>query len=150
METIRVIFTKRKWNPVSFLIRWSMPRTRFHIAESSHCLIEDGEYVIDSSMMHGVRRALRHEALKGQHVVRVVYFSVPDKEAGLAWLRTQVGKSYDFKGAFGVALSPDREWAKEDYWYCYELAAATLKAAGRDIFRKYGHIAENTLLSVRP
>jgi uncharacterized protein YycO len=149
-DSITVIFTKRKWNPVSWIIRWAMPRTRFHNAISSHCLIVDGDYVVEAAMLHGVRRVLKDEAMKGQHIVRTVDFKVPDAEAGLAWLRTQVGMSYDFRGAFGVALSPDREWAKEGWWFCYELAAATIAAAGRDIFRTYGHIAENALLSVKP
>lgn len=150
MDTITIVFTKRKWNPVSWLIRWAMPRTRFHSASSSHCLIVDGDYMVEAAMLHGVRRVLKDEAMKGQFVVRTVTFNVPDAEAGLAWLRTQVGLKYDFTGAFGIALSPDREWAEESKWFCFELAAATLEAAGRILFRTYGHIAENQLLSVKP
>ncbi len=150
METITVIFTKRAWNPVSWLIRWCMPRTRFHLSRSSHCMIEDGEYMIEATMLHGVRRELKEVAMKGQTPVTRVSYSVPDAAEGLRWARQQVGMSYDFSGAMGLAIAPDRDWTKEGWWFCYELAAATIAAAGRDMFRSVGHITESAMLSVKP
>lgn len=150
METITVVFTKRTWNPVSWLIRWAMPRSRFYMGRTSHCLIEDGEHLIEANMLHGVRRVLREEALKGLTIVETVAYAVPDAEAGLAWARTQVGMAYDFRGAFGIAVAPDRNWKKEGWWFCYELAAATIAEAGRDMFRSVGHISENSMLSIKP
>jgi hypothetical protein len=148
METIRVIFTKRKWNPISFAIRVAIPRSLFCVAESSHCLIVDGEYLIEASMTHGTRRVKYSEAMKGLTVTALAEYEVPDAEAGLAWARTQVGSDYDFKGAFGLGLKPDREWAEDDKWFCYELAAATLQAAGRTSFRSVGHITGSMLLAI--
>ena len=84
-----------------------------------------------------------------EEVVRVEY-NVTDAATGLSWAREQVGASYDFKGAFGLALSPYRNWSKEGSWFCYELAAATLEKAGKDVFRCTGHITENTLLAIKP
>jgi uncharacterized protein YycO len=150
METVNVVFTKRKFNPTSWIIRWCLPRSRFHSSQSSHAMIVDGDYVIEATMLHGTRRVLKAEALKGAVVVADVHYSVPDAEAGLAWARAQVGLPYDFKGAVGLALSPDRDWTEQDSWFCYELAAATLKAAGRDVFKHYGHISENQLLAIKP
>lgn len=150
MEKLTVIFTKRKWNPASWLIRWCMPRSRFHLSLSSHCLIEDGDYLIEATMLHGVRRTTRDVALKGQTVVATVDYKVPDAQAGLAFAREQVGMSYDFKGAFGIAVAPDRDWTKEGWWFCYELAAAAIMAAGRPLFRSAGHITEGALLLVKP
>lgn len=150
MSKITVIFTKRNWNPVSMAIRYCIPRSRFSLALSSHCLIDDGDYVIEASMMHGVRRVLKSVAMKGLTTVATVEFNVPDAEAGLAWARTQVGMPYDFKGAFGLALSPYRDWMEPDAWFCYELAAAALVAAGKDCFREVGHISETTLLAIKP
>lgn len=150
MAHITVIFTKRNWNPVSFLIRFCIPRSRFAMALASHCLIEDGDYCIEASMLHGTRRVLKSEALKGAEVVAVVKYEVPDAEAGLEFARNQVGKPYDFKGAFGLALSPYRDWAEPDCWFCFELAAATLEKAGRDAFVNIGHINDSILLALKP
>jgi uncharacterized protein YycO len=148
MGSITVVFTKRPWNPVSLLIRWMVPRSRLIIAPSSHCLIEDGEYMIEAHMLHGVRRALRDEAMKGLTVVRVVAYSVADPEAGMRWARAQVGQKYDFKALIGIAL--DRPWMESGSWYCYELAAGALAHAGRDVFREIGNITESMLLSIKP
>ncbi len=151
MQKITIVFTKRAWwNPVSWLIRWCMPRTRFYLSKASHCLIEDGDHYIEAAMLHGVRRTPKDVAMKGLFLVERVEYLVPDAEAGLAWARGQVGSKYDFKGAVGIAISPEREWAEEGSWFCYELAAATLAAAGRDIFRCTGHITEGALLSIKP
>lgn len=150
MSKITVIFTKRNWNPVSLAIRYCIPRSRFSLALSSHCLIEDGDYIIEASMTHGVRRELKSVAMKGLTAVATVEFNVPDAEAGLKWARTQVGSEYDFKGAFGLALKPYRNWKEDDCWFCYELAAMTLVKAGKDCFRSAGHITESTLLAIKP
>lgn len=151
MGQITVIFTKRDWNPGSYLIRWGLPKTRFQVAPASHCLIKDGDFYIEAAMIHGVRRTKADVALKGLTVVAEVTFDVPDAEAGLAWARTQVGKPYDYKGAFGLALAPDRDWMEPDKWFCFELAAAVLAKAGKDYFRENaGHINGNLLLAIKP
>lgn len=149
MRTITVIYTKRAWNPVSYVIRWCLPRTRFAVAESSHCLIEDGDYLIEASMSYGVCRRIKEEAMAGLTVVTTVSYVVPDAEAGLEWARKQVGSGYDLKGAIGL-LEPDREWAELGSWFCYELAAATLEQAGRVTFRSIGHITGSMLLTLHP
>lgn len=150
METITIVFTKRTWNPLSWLIRWAMPRSRFYLSRSSHCLIRDGDYMIEATMRHGVRRTPLEVAMKGQTQVASVTYFVPDATAGLLWARQQVGMSYDFSGALGIAIAPDRDWTKEGWWFCYELAAATLSAAGRSPFRSNGHITEHMLLGINP
>lgn len=150
MNTITVIFTKRKWNPVSWLIRWALPRSRFHLSHGSHCLVKDGDSLIEASMEYGVRRGPYAEVMNGLTIVDQVDYTVPDAEAGLQFARSQVGKPYDFKGAFGIALAPERDWTEPDAWFCYELAAATLRASGRDDFRSVGHISESQLLLMKP
>jgi len=150
MEPIRIIFTTRKWNPVSWLIRWAIPRTRFALAQASHCMIVDGDCVIEASMTHGVRRVLGKTALDGAVIVDVVDYSVPNAAAGIAWARSQVGKEYDWRGVFGIALAPDRNWQDETDWFCFELAAAALAHAGRDLFADYAHITGSMLISMKP
>jgi uncharacterized protein YycO len=106
--------------------------------------------MIEANMEHGVRRVKREEALKGLTVVKTVTYSVTNAKSGLEWARAQVGKRYDFKGAFGLAIAPDRDWMEDDAWFCYELGAATLVKAGRDWFRSVGHITESVLLAIKP
>ena len=101
-------------------------------------------------MTHGTRRVPFAKAMKGLKEVARVSYEVPDPDAGLAWAREQVGSKYDFKGAFGLALSPYRDWSEEGSWFCYELVAACLVKAGKDVFRSTGHITENTLLAIKP
>lgn len=151
MEKMKVIFTKRNWNPGSYLIRWGLPKSRFKVAPMSHCLIVDGDYLIEANMEHGVRRVLAADGLKSLTIVAEVEYNVPDLAAGIEYARSQVGKPYDFKGAFGLALAPDRDWTAEDKWFCFELAAAALAKAGRNDFRDdAGHITGNLLLAIKP
>lgn len=176
MNTITVLFTRRKWNPVSWLIRWAMPRSRFAFALSSHALIVDGETCLEATMLHGVREVPRTLALKGQTIVKQTQYTVPDAKAGLAWGRAQVcvyepnlnpllpkrvrraavailrlrRNNYDFKGAFGLSLAPDRDWSEEDCWFCYELVAGVLRAAGRPLFANLSHVGETALMAINP
>lgn len=150
MESIRLLFTKRAYNPVSWAIRAALPVSITTWGHSSHCIVVDGDNAIEATMLHRVRRVPLAEALRGAAIVATVDYQVVDAEAGLVWCRQQVGKPYDFKGAFGVGLKPDRNWQKDDAWFCYELGAATLVQAGLDIFADCGHINGNILLSLRP
>ena len=101
-------------------------------------------------MTHGVRRVLGKTALDGAVIVDVVDYSVPNAAAGIAWARSQVGKEYDWRGVFGIALAPDRNWQDESDWFCFELAAAALAHAGRDLFADYAHITGSMLISMKP
>jgi hypothetical protein len=147
-HTIRVVFTRRKRNIGSWLIRWALPRSRFSLALSSHALIVDGDYYIEAHMRYGVRRS--KDGLTGLDIVKAVNFWVPDAELGIAWARNQVGKKYDWPGAFGLALDPGRDWQDPDSWFCYELAAGVIVNSGRDAFASKGHITETTLFSIKP
>jgi hypothetical protein len=150
MDKITVHFTKRPKNLISWLIRWALPRSRFAIGRASHCVIMDGQEAIEAAMLYGVHSGPAADILVGQEIVETREFNVPSAAAGLAWLRGQVGKGYDYKGAFGLALEPDRDWRAPQAWYCFELAAATLVEAGRDIFADRGHITDATLLAIKP
>jgi hypothetical protein len=61
-----------------------------------------------------------------------------------------LNSNYDWEGALGLGLSPYREWAAADAWFCYELGAGFLVAAGRDDFVDLGHITEAPLLMIKP
>lgn len=150
MSEVVIIFSKRKMNPVSWLIRWALPISRFKWARSSHSMILDGDQVIHATMMNGVIRQPLVEALKTQTVVTTRVYEVENAEAGLEWAKKQIGKSYDFKGAFGIALSPDRNWVEDDSWFCHELCAAYLHACGKKVFRQFGHVTDSALLLINP
>lgn len=150
MQTIRGIFTIRQNNPVSIGIRCMIPRSLTTMAQASHVIGVDGDHAIEANMLHGVRRVPLKEALKGAKIVREVDFVVPDREAGLRWGRGSVGSKYDFSGAVGLGLAPDREWQDPADWFCFEHFAMMLAKAGRDIFAKHAHVTADKLLSIIP
>lgn len=175
MQQITVIFTKRMLNPISWLIRWAIPQTRLVIARSSHSMVVDGDHVIEAHMLYGVRRVPLADAIKGATVVGTINYPVVDAEKGRAWFRSQIctyrptppswlpkwaqaavgavqrmiHNNYDFKGAMGLGLAPNRDWQDPIAWHCYEAVARTLREAGLDVFADTGFITETTLLAVR-
>jgi len=150
MQTITLIFTRRKWNPISWLIRWAVPRSRFALALSSHCIIDAGDAVYEAHMLHGVRTTDRATATSGLMIVKEIRYQVPDADAGIAWLKKQVGLPYDWGAALGLGLSPYRDWTQNDKWYCYELAAGALRASGRPVFADIAHVGETALMAINP
>ena len=149
-DRITVLFTRRKWNPVSWLIRFVVPRSRFALAMSSHCIVDAGDKMYEAHMLHGVREVDRATALNGQSIVKETCYQVPNAAAGIEWAAGQVGKGYDWGGAFGLGLAPYRDWSEDDKWYCYELAAGVLRAAGRDVFANLTHVGETALMAINP
>jgi uncharacterized protein YycO len=149
-DRITLLFTRRRFNPVSWLIRWAVPRSRFAFGLSSHCIVDAGDKMYEAHMLHGVRQVDRATALKGQTIVKATHYQVPDAAAGLEWAAGQIGKSYDWPGALGLGLTPGRDWGQDDKWFCYEFAAAVLRAAGRDVFENLTHIGETALMAINP
>lgn len=146
MDKATILFTRRPLNPGSLLIRWALPVSRFKWGRASHSMLLDGDHVIHATMLHGVVRQPIEEAMRGQIVVARREYEVPDLQAGLEWARSQIGTNYDFEGAFGVSLNPDRDWTSDDKWFCHELCAAFLHACGRKLFERFGHVTDSSLL----
>lgn len=154
MDRVTVVFTKSNFSFISLLIRWALPRSRFALALSSHCLVrvgneKDGYKTYDMGFKTKLKEVDFDKAMKDRVVVATRTYLVPSLEAGIKWAQEQVGKDYDIKGAFGVAIAPGRDWSSEEDWFCYEFAAAFLKACGLDIFHSLAHITETALLSLR-
>ena len=124
--------------------------SRFKWARASHSMILDGYHVIHATMLHGVTRQPLVDAMKGQVLVNTITYQVPNESAGLAWACKQIGKGYDFAGAFGLGLSPDRSWQDDDKWFCHELCAAAIQQAGRELFVHTGHVTDSHLLLIKP
>lgn len=146
MQKAVIVLVRRPWNPVSWLIRWALPVSRFRWGRASHSMIIDGEYAIHATMLRGVVREPIQQAMRGQVIVAHREFEVPNAAAGLEWARSQVGRKYDFAGAFGLSIHPDREWADDSGWFCHELCAAYLHACGRRLFDKFGHVTDSALM----
>lgn len=173
-DQVTLLFTRRRRNPISWLIRWAMPRSRFAFALSSHAIVAIGDRCYEANMIHGVRRDSRAAILEGQSVVRERTYVVPDISAGVRWAEQRLcryqpqppwwvpaglsglagtvmricNSNYDWRGALGLSLAPDRDWAEEDVFFCYEFAAAFLRACGRNEFAELSHIGETALLAI--
>lgn len=174
--TVTFLFTRRRRNPISWLIRWAVPRSRFAFALSSHCIVDTGEMLYEATMLQGVREVDRATALADQVVMRSVAYQVPDLAAGIAWAQAQVCRyqprrptwlpvrlrnvvagidlllhnNYDFAGAIGLGLAPGRDWASDENWFCYEFGGGFLRAAGRPVFANLSHVGETALLAINP
>jgi hypothetical protein len=59
----------------------------------------------------------------------IYWFDVPSPYAGQAWLEQQIGKPYDSSALWAFVI-PGRRWDDAGQWYCYELCAGFLRAAG--------------------
>lgn len=153
MSQLTVVYTKSPLSPLSWLVRWALPRSRFALALSSHCVILDNEdegYCYHAMLGQGVRKITVNEAYKGSKIVKVIKYNLPDVKSAMRFLDSQCGKGYDLKGAFGISISPDRDWSEDDKWFCYELTAAAIKAGGRDVFTNLSHITEIALMALKP
>jgi hypothetical protein len=128
-----------------------LPRSRFTLALSSHCYIladnrDDGEFLYEADPFNGCRIIKKTDAItKRTVIVKVVTFTVPDKDKGFEFLDSQLGKGYDFKGALGIGLDPLRDWGDTNRWFCYEYAAGAIAAAGKDEFNNITHVNEYAL-----
>jgi len=84
---------------------------------------------------------------------RELYVSIPatpaQTDAFHLFLRAQVGKPYDFLAIAGIALQ--RDWQKEDAWYCSELIAAALCHCGvfpPHLATEFNHVTPRDVLLI--
>lgn len=150
MAKVKLVFTKSNWDIVSFAIRYALPRSRLSLALSSHVLVvtPDGQ-MYDCDFFKGVKKGPIDEIMKNRVVVKEIEYSVPNPDAGYAFAEAQLGKKYDKLGVFGLLIDPNRDWAEDDKWFCYEFGAAVLKHSGLDIFENLNHITEIPLMALK-
>ena len=149
MNSIRVIFTKDYYSPLSWLIRWALPRSRFSIALSSHCYIDIDGRLYQAATKFGVNVVNMDILKETETIVSIREYPVLDKSAAIDFLIAQIGKKYDYLGALGLAIAPDRKWNEDDSWFCYELVAGCLRAGLGEQFNNINHITETALLSIQ-
>ena len=85
--------------------------------------------------------------------LREVYLDLPAPDAQAdafhAFLRAQLGKPYDITAI--AALVAERDWTTPDAWFCSELQAAALRAAGwfaSDLATAFAKITPRDLLLI--
>lgn len=127
---IKLVFSAKR-TLGSYLIRLATWSSWSHVS-----YLDDNDYVTESIGAHGVRRVTLNEALEDCHKFAIVSFRNCDriqKEMFEGYLRSQLGKKYDFLALFGIALN--RKWQDDDKWICSELIAYALKSVGISLFR---------------
>lgn len=126
MNTARLVFTTTR-GAASAVIRagtWS---------RWSHVALVDDFTVIEATAKHGVRRAPLGELIA--HASRFALVDLPcvDPAAAIAAAASQIGKPYDWSGAFGVGLH--RDWQEDDAWFCSELVAWAFEVTQQPLLR---------------
>lgn len=169
MGSVTVVYTKKYTSLFSWIVRFALLRSLFKIAETSHGYIQDLDNPLkyyeatlffgfknmieaiktrDLSKMTGVREVDLAE-VKRNTIVKTMVYDVPNAKEGMEWLRLQIGKRYDLKGAIGLGITPTRDWSEDDEWNCYELIAATLKYSGLNVFNNISHVTEVALFAIK-
>lgn len=116
MKTVSVIYGRNNL-PFSWLIR------AFTWSRWSHCglITEDGKSVIESVCGKGVVVTPLREFKRRYSKWQIAYVPVQSKRTTYALARAEIGKPYDIKAVFAIALR--RDWECPDSWFCSELLA---------------------------
>lgn len=126
-----------------------LPIRAFEGSDASHvgCRIDD--QVIDSAFAQGGVLEHDYDAWIGRReVVAEVPVELVPGAAELAdrWLRSQIGKPYDWSAIVGFLAW--RDWNEPDSWYCSELAAAWCRAGGWSLASAYKRVGVRLSLEV--
>lgn len=126
MKTARILFSTSQ-HPFSAAIRvgtWS---------DWSHVALVDGFEVIEATASRGVQPAPLGEAIARASSYALVDIVTRDPAAAIAAARSQIGKRYDWTGAFGIGLH--RDWQEDDAWFCSELVAWAFQVTNQPLLR---------------
>lgn len=88
--------------------------------------------IIGSAAFEGVTVSPVEKRVAKASRATIVTIPLEDEIAAREFLISQVGKPYDWGGAFGVWAR--RSWQRDDAWFCSELVAAAVRAGGRPLF----------------
>ena len=110
---------------ISALIRF------FTFSKWSHVAIEYNGVVIDSTSVGGVAESSLKRFMATHKSIHMEELTGVDEEAVWRFLKSQVGKKYDFRAIFAF---PFREsWDEDDQWFCTEILAAAIIKGGRKL-----------------
>lgn len=123
-RTIRVIFTK---SPTF----WSRVIRLFTMSRYSHAAIVLPENdVIDTDHPQGVTMRKLDDLLTESSAYEIIKVPVKNPKAAYDFLRSQIGKPYDYGGVFSFIVK--RNWQDPDKWFCSELVTQALIQAKAD------------------
>lgn len=136
----------------SWLIRLRLSIARRRIERWSHAMVVietvGGGIVVDSTFKAGgVRMRRLDDALRHASAVQFVDIRLPHEGAARSWLTDQIGKPYDWRACWGLAIS-DREWRDDFAWFCFELVAGAALAGGREVETDASRITGRDLLEL--
>lgn len=98
-----------------------------------HCgVIYNDDFVIESRAVGGVK-AVKLDDFKNRGDYVIVDFECENELKATRFLYSQIGKSYDWSGAFAYPFRGD--WQDKEKWYCSELVAKALEIGGCKLFR---------------
>ena len=117
------------YNPLSLAVGVCAGSRQF-----SHSVTIIGDRAYEASMVHGCRAGTVDQLMKGIVVYRDMPVIVPDIDAARAFAEDQVGKGYDFAGAFGIPLTYSVDWSDDSKWWCSDYTFATVLAGGTRLF----------------
>ena len=100
----------------------------FTFSQWNHVAIEIDGQVYEARGITGVTRRSAKVYLKEWAESATVNVKVPSPSSAVTFLEAQLGKGYDYGGI--IALPFRKSWHGRSKWFCSELVAAALLAAG--------------------
>ena len=85
----------------------------------------------------GVQKLTLEERLRYSNLncYRIDKFDLRDEWAARQYAEAQLGKPYDWGGAFGIPIWNGRNWQQDSRWFCSELIAACAVAGATPLIR---------------
>ena len=126
MTNVTIRFTT-KWppNPTSLIIARLGGSNKF-----SHCMTIIDGIAYEATMLHGCRAIPLEDAMQGVSSYQDMLVPVQDIKSCIDFGRAQVGKGYDYAGAFGIPFLASQDWADDSKWWCSEHTFSMVGATG--------------------
>ena len=103
----------------------------FTFSKWSHVAIEYNGVVIDSTSVDGVAASSLKRFMATHRSIHMEELTGVDEDAVWRFLKSQVGKEYDFMAIFAFPFR--KSWQSNDKWFCSEVAAAAIMKGGRKL-----------------
>ena len=127
MSALTIAYTGSR-DPLSEVARLATGNAKW-----SHCGIVVGDFVVEARMWFGVVGTPFADWKSRCPHYELATVECPDPKAAEDFAWAQLGKPYDYLGAFSVPFRT--HWQDPERWYCSELVEAALIAGGRQRWR---------------
>jgi len=124
---VKLEFSRKHWQPFSWLIRWATWSEWSHV----DVIMPDGSYV----GARGSGGVVRHQESQDASVKQVllVYVTQSVYDRFYSNIESQIGKPYDWEAILGHVFR--KKWDDADAWFCSELVAWAFSEAGMPLIR---------------